>query len=302
MALAPRFVRNPLPLWRRGWIAGKPGMNEVPSFGSNFALTLFTDDVTEAAAADAAGIDRIGVDLESIGKRERQAHLGSFRVSAHEIGKQREVAEVLTHSDLFARTNPVHPGSATEIDFLLGCGTRVLMLPAFTTAAEVARFVDLVGGRARVCLLLETVDAADRIREIVSVRGVDEIHVGLNDLGISTGAGIGLRRFSLLSSGLLEELSRNVRAAGIRFAVGGLGRALDQTLPVPSDLVYAQYPRLGACGAIVARSFLGVAGPPADLPRQVCLCRQRLDYWAAVGDDALGCAKLRLTRHLETLQ
>ena len=38
-----------------------------------FRLTLWTADAALAARADAAGVDRIGVDLDRLGKAERQA-------------------------------------------------------------------------------------------------------------------------------------------------------------------------------------------------------------------------------------
>ncbi len=53
------------------------------SYGDNFILTLFTNDVELARRADEAGINRIGLDLERIGKAERQQHLKTW-ISDHE--------------------------------------------------------------------------------------------------------------------------------------------------------------------------------------------------------------------------
>jgi len=57
---------------------------------------------------------------------------------------------------------------------------------------------------------------------------------------------LGLRsHFELLCSSLLEEICATLRAAGLVYGFGGIGRAGDESLPISSDLVYAQYPRLG---------------------------------------------------------
>ena len=42
------------------------------SFGRDFVLTLLTNQPGLAARADEAGVQRVGLDLESRGKRERQ--------------------------------------------------------------------------------------------------------------------------------------------------------------------------------------------------------------------------------------
>ena len=42
------------------------------SFGDEFRLTLITNDPGLAAKADHIGINRIGLDLEQLGKAERQ--------------------------------------------------------------------------------------------------------------------------------------------------------------------------------------------------------------------------------------
>lgn len=48
-------------------------------------LSLWTSDTALAAAADAAGVDRIGVDLETRGKDSRQAGRGTW-MSPHVEG------------------------------------------------------------------------------------------------------------------------------------------------------------------------------------------------------------------------
>lgn len=155
-------------------------MDQVVSFGENFSLTLLTDDPVIAERGDRAGIDHIGVDLETLGKRGRQPEPGAW-ISHHTIADLAAVACRLRRSRLFARTDPWHDGSPRQIDELLAGGVTALMLPMFTGAAEVARFVNLVAGRAYICLLLETPQAIVRIDDILGIAGIDEVSVGLND-------------------------------------------------------------------------------------------------------------------------
>ena len=259
------------------------------SFGSDFTLTLFTNDPELAARADAAGVNRIGPDLEIIGKRRRQGHLDT-RISAHAIADISAIRPRVTRADLFVRTNPIHPGSTDEIEHIIAEGAEVVMLPMFTTPDEVATFLRLVRGRARTVLLLETAQAAARIDEIIALGGFDEMHIGLNDLYLSSG----LRdQFEVLCSDILETVCAKLRAARIRFGMAGIGRAGDANLPIGSDLVYPHYPRLGASGAILSRVFFATHGD-FDLAREVAGARARLDHFAALPAEVLASARAEL--------
>ena len=103
-------------------------------------------------------------------------------------------------------------------------------------------------------LLLENKTAAERIEEIVRVAGVDDLHVGINDLTLSLGRP-NANRFAVMATDLMKRIADAVIAAGLRFGVGGIGRAMNNDQVIPGDLIYAQYPRLGATAALIARSF-----------------------------------------------
>ena len=153
--------------------------------------------------------------------------------------------------------------------------SHVVMMPYFNGAREAACFVDMVGGRASVVLLLETAAAVASLGEIVAVKGVTEIVVGLNDLRISLGLS---NLFEVVVSDRMNTISALVRDAGIRFGFGGLARVDDTTLPVAPDLTYAQYPRLGATSAWLSRSFYRGIGL-GEIGTAVHSLRQRLSYW-----------------------
>ena len=246
--------------------------------GGSFQLTLMTDDAELAGAADEAGVDRVGLDLERLGKHERQGAYPHLRISDHRVEQLQSVRARLNQAQAFARLNPLNPDSAGEIERALGAGADVLMLPYFHTVAEVETFVRLVQGRAFVSLLLETAAAADDVAGMARVRGVGEIVVGLNDLSLALGFS---NQFTLLTSPVLERVAGEVRAAGLPFGFGGLADPANDALPVSPSLVYAQYPRLGATRAFVARRFTAMGLRPGDLQDGVARCRAELGRWQA---------------------
>lgn len=245
------------------------------SYGSEFVLTLFTNDPQRAAQADRAGVQRIGIDMEQIGKSSRQGHLATW-ISDHAEADLARVRPELKQARLFARCNPVHGESAAEIDRLVAAGVQVIMLPYFRTATAAERFIRLVDGRAHAVLLVETAEAAAEIGTLCRLDGVDEIHIGLNDMRLSLGWP---SHFHVLVSDFLVRICDTVLEAGHRLGVGGLGRAGDNALPVPADLVAAQMVRLRAAAALVSRSFFRDPEPD-DLDDELRRLRSLLDRCA----------------------
>jgi hypothetical protein len=246
------------------------------SYGSDFVLTLFTKDPVLASAADRAGVDRIGVDMEQIGKGARQGHLATW-ISDHAESDLTGIKPVLERAQLFARCNPIHAGSAAEIDRLIDSGVRVVMLPYFKTSANAEQFIRLIDARAHPVLLAETAEAAAVISDLCRIPGVKEIHIGLNDMRLSLGWP---SHFHVLVSDFLVGICDTVLAAGLRLGVGGIGRAGDNDLPVPADLVSAQLPRLGATASLVSRSFFREP-VPQDLNLEFRKLRAWLDACAS---------------------
>jgi hypothetical protein len=236
-------------------------------------------------------VDRVGVDLEHLGKRERQRGQETW-ISPHVEADLDVVGPVLRRARLFARVNPLGLDSGREVEAVLGRGAQVLMLPMVADGRQVEDFVRLVKGRAAVVLLVEHAEGLRRLREIVKVPGVDEIHIGLNDLAIS----LGLRnRWMALCGDLIADAGAIVREGNLRFSLGGIGRAGDNGLPIPSDLIYAEYARTGARGAIIARSFFGHG--EVDLALEVARARKALDDWYERPQADLAAAHADLCRY-----
>lgn len=259
-------------------------------FGATFRLILLTNDPALAAAADSC-VQRIGIDFEHIGKAERQAGYDT-RLSRHDWSDLATIARALKRAKPFARLNPVHDGTEEEIETALSCGAQVLMLPFFRACEEVERFVALVRGRAEVMALVETASSFVRVREILAVRGIDELMIGLNDLRLQLGVA---NHFEVLVSPIMDGVCAVMRKDGRPFSVGGVARAGDAGMPIPSELVYAQYPRLGASGGLLTRGFVKDL-PLADLSDAVATLRQRLSAWAREDEAALEAARIELGR------
>ena len=115
-----------------------------------------------AAAADGAGIDRIGLDLEIRGKQERQKGR-STRIYGHKLSDAKSVFRRVTRGARFVRINPYHSGTRTEVEALIAEGAQVLMLPYFRDLVEVEEFSEIVAGRTVTVGLAETLPCLDFI-------------------------------------------------------------------------------------------------------------------------------------------
>ena len=213
-------------------------------------MIYITNNPQIARIAEKYSVDRIWVDLEQIGKKERQGGMNTVQ-STHTI----EDVQVIRNSiegkaKLQVRVNPIYDGSKAEIDKVLKYGADIIMLPFFSTTKEVVQFVDMVAGRARTCLLLETVGAEKNLDGILEIPGIDEIHIGLNDLHLQYHMNF---MFELLSNGKVEEICNKIKGKGIPYGFGGIAK-LDEGM-LPARHIIAEHYRLGSTMAILSRSF-----------------------------------------------
>ncbi len=218
-------------------------------------LMYITNKPEIALIAERNGVQRIFVDMEYIGKSDRQGGMDTVQ-SFHTVDDVRKIKQYLTTAKLMARCNPIHDktdrytSSAEEIDSIIDAGADIIMLPFFKTKKEVEQFVGLVGGRARTLLLIETPEAVENIDEILEVKGIDEVFVGLNDLSL----GYGMKfMFQLLADGTVEKLCKKFKAKGLPYGFGGIAALGKGSLP--AEKVIAEHYRLGSTCAILSRSF-----------------------------------------------
>ncbi len=222
-------------------------------------LMFVTNRVDVAEAAQAAGVDRIFVDMEYIGKQERQGGLDTVQ-SMHTLDDVKAMRKVLVTSTLHVRCNPIHDASKEyssteeEINGIVESGADVIMLPFFHNTEQVHRFLKAVGGRAKTNLLVETPEAAESIDEILEIEGIDEIHIGLNDLHLGYGMTF---MFELLADGTVQRLCEKIAKKNISYGFGGVARVGTGTLP--AECILGEHYRLGSERIILSRSFCDIS-------------------------------------------
>ncbi len=214
-------------------------------------LTLIGNDPRLAAAAAGAGVGRVLVDLEKRDKAQRQRSQGLF-LSEHNWADVTALRSVLPQGALFVRLDPLHHGTAEQIERALGLGADGLMLPYFTAAEAIFRFIDFVAGRCVIVPLIETSGAVRELPAMLASGSVQEFHVGLNDLALDLGLG---SLNELWGAPILEEIAAAAHGAGIPFGVGGVTDPRMQRLPINPAWVIAEQRRLGSTRALLGRSF-----------------------------------------------
>lgn len=203
-----------------------------------------------ATIAMECGVDRIFVDMEVIGKCDRQGGMDTVQ-SKHTIDDVRALKSVMqSGKELLVRSNPIYDGSEQEINAIIDAGADIVMLPYFQRADQVRDFVRYVGGRAKVCLLIESKEAIENLDEILAVVGVDEYYVGLNDLHIDYGMKF---MFEPLASGFLDDIVAKLKLTGKPYGFGGVARVGEGMLPAESIIM--EHYRLGSECVILSRTF-----------------------------------------------
>ena len=221
----------------------------------SLTLMYITNRPEIAEIAQCAGVDRIWIDMEYIGKGARQGGMDTVQ-NHHTIDDIKRLRPILTSSELMVRINPVHEATADyestekEIEDTISAGADVIMLPYFKTVEEVQRFINCVKGRAKTQLLVETAEAVDNIEEILAIPGIDEVHIGLNDLHLAYHQKF---MFELLCDGTVESLCERMKKTGIKYGFGGIARVGYGTLP--AEYIIAEHYRLGSTAAILSRGF-----------------------------------------------
>ena len=221
-------------------------------------LMYITNRPEIAKIAESAGVDRIFVDLEYIGKEDRQGGMDTVQ-SRHTLDDVKRIAQTVNRAEVLVRVNPIHDAtekycsSEEEIRAAIENGADIIMLPFFKTLNEVKRFVSAVNEKAKAMLLLETPESVDIIDDILSIKGIDFIHIGLNDLSL----GYGMKfMFELLTDGTVEKLCTKIRNKGIPYGFGGIASIGKGA--IPAEMIIEEHYRLGSTCAILSRSFCNV--------------------------------------------
>lgn len=212
-------------------------------------LMYITNECDVAKIADRYGVDRIFIDLEVNGKEKRQKGMDTVK-SKHKISDVNKIKDILKDAELLVRINPIYEKSKEEIDSIIKQGADIIMLPFFKTPEEIKIFIRLVNGRCKTMLLVETPEAVQHIDEILKIDGIDEIHIGLNDLHL----GYKMKfMFELLTNGVVEKLVNKFKEKNIPYGFGGIGKI--GTGDLPAEDILGEHYRLGSEQVILSRSF-----------------------------------------------
>ena len=99
-------------------------------------LKYITNRQEIAKIAENAGVDRIFIDMEYIGKDKRQGGMDTVQ-SRHTIEDIKNIRAITDKAELLVRCNPIHEAteeycsSKEEIDAIVEAGADVIMLPYF---------------------------------------------------------------------------------------------------------------------------------------------------------------------------
>jgi len=212
-------------------------------------LMYITNRVDVALVAEKYGVDRIWVDLETLGKEERQKNMNTVK-SNHCVEDIRTIKPYLSKSEMLVRVNPWNENSEEEINDVIDAGADIIMLPMWKSVNDVQNFLNVVNKRCKTTLLLETKEAVDCLDDVLNYCDMDEIHIGLNDLHLSYGLTF---MFELLANGKVEEITKKIRNKGIPYGFGGIAKLGEGDLP--AEKIVMEHYRLGSTRAILSRSF-----------------------------------------------
>jgi len=208
------------------------------------AALLFTSDPAQARAAAEGGAEAAVVDLESLGKAERQRGAGTD-ISGHTLADVRRVRDAGVA--VVCRIDGPHAGTPAQIDAVLAAGAGEILVPMVRTAAEVRAVLDHVAGRARVGIMVETPEAVEAAPELARL-AIARAYVGLNDLSLARRS---QNLFAPVIDGTVERLRR---CFDVPFGFGGLTLP-ELGHPIPARLLLGEMVRLGCGFGFLRRSF-----------------------------------------------
>ena len=217
-------------------------------------LFYITNNISEAQIVDKLDIDWIFIDLETVGKKDRQIGRNTV-MSYHSISDVQKIRRVINNTKILLRCNPIGIHSKKEIEEInKTSGIDMVMLPFFKTVKEVKMFIELLDtSKVEPTLLIETTSALDNLSDILKLYPFKYVHIGLNDIHIERNTSF---MFEPYIDGLLDKAVSILRSNNKKFGIGGIGKIGSDLLPTP-ECVINEHTRLKSSGVILSRSFKG---------------------------------------------
>jgi hypothetical protein len=220
--------------------------NNLPK---EMTFLMIVNDTDIARFAYESGVTRLFVDLEYMKKDLRQKGLDTWksRQTTHDVTR---IREAVPEAHLLVRINPLHEGTASELNDVLARGANSVMLPMFHSQDDLARFLDLLADRAQAVPLVETAASLAAVPQMCESLPLTRLHIGLNDLHLDMNLDF---MFQPLADGTLEEAAEALRVHGIHFGIGGIARAGEGI--VSPEYLLGEHVRLGSDAAILSRTL-----------------------------------------------
>ena len=219
------------------------------ALAEKMTFMMIVNDPGIARFAHDSGVARLFVDLEYMGKDIRQKGLDTWK-SRQTVQDVTRIREAVPEGHLLVRVNPLHDDTASELDDVLARGADSVMLPMFHSCEDLARFLDLLAGRAEAVPLVETAAALAAVPQICDSLPLTRLHIGLNDLHLEMNLDF---MFQPLADGTLEEAAQALRSHDVSFGIGGVARASEGI--VSPEFLLGEHVRLGSDAAILSRTL-----------------------------------------------
>jgi hypothetical protein len=226
---------------------------------------LITPDAELASYAELCGVDRIFLDLEILGKEDRQKN-HNLPLNNHTFEDVKKVKAKLKHADVMVRINPPNKNTEDEVSQAINSGADCIMLPYFFSVSEVEMFLKKVNGQCKTNLLLETATATARAEQILSL-GFDEVHLGLNDLKLTFKLNF---LYETVSGGLVDYLAHVSHKNKKSFGFGGVG-SVTKSSDLAPEMIIKEHARLGSERVILSRAFTGTHQTVNELTKHINL-------------------------------
>lgn len=232
-------------------------------------LFLFYHGSETTRVAQSAGIQGIVVDCESLDKYGRQKGYDTEINAYHpsDVARVRREARDLL---VICRVNGFPLGSMQPADgpgviedtlAAVQAGADEILLPMVRSLSQVEQVLEVIAGRAKLSLMLETEWAVEHAEQLDQFP-LRRVFVGLNDLMIERGS---RHLFENLWNGTVSTIRNRIRAAS--FGFGGLTLP-DRGHPIPCELLMSEMARLGCDVTFLRRSFYRDLKSSAASPRE----------------------------------
>ena len=210
---------------------------------------LITKDPKIAKYSIDSGVNLIMVDLEFIGKKDRQKNFDTI-LSTHSIDDVKIISETIPNSNLIVRVNPINENTESEIESVLEYMPKYIMLPMFKNKNDLIHVLKIIDGRSLLIPLIELPTAFMKLEDYLDLKNIGFFYFGLNDINIKMGNQF---LFESIAYDLLKPYFDLLNKKKLSFGFGGMAKLNEGMLP--GKLVLSEHIRHKSNYVILSRAF-----------------------------------------------